>query len=251
MRYVAVLRRKGHVATSLISETSKILREEGFSAALRFAGTVARGVLREQFAGSQPRKTNIVDQRFGTDTAQNLKLHRLEIPGPNYQHAVYYRATDFPILSEILDRLSLRHEEYTFIDFGSGKGLVLLQAAGYPFRRVIGVEFARELHEIACANVNRYPPELRRCPIELVHGDVVSYSLPDGNLVLYLYEPFDSVVTSQVISRIQRCHRGRDFIIACVWSSDSRLSCRRLWDEQTFLRTVDRGEHWTIYRAEA
>src|SRR5215469_11495850 len=38
---------------------------------------------------------------------------------------------------------------YTFIDIGSGKGRMLFVAAEYPFEKVIGVEFAVDLHEIA------------------------------------------------------------------------------------------------------
>ena len=116
MEYLAVLRRKGHVAASLAAETAKLLHDEGVSAAVRFALDTARGILRERFGPSRSQRTNIVDQRYGTDRAQNVKLHELDISSPNYQHAVYYRATDLPILRENLNRLSLRHQDYTFID---------------------------------------------------------------------------------------------------------------------------------------
>lgn len=36
-----------------------------------------------------------------------------------------------------------------FVDFGSGMGRVVLQAARYPFRKVIGVEISETLHSIA------------------------------------------------------------------------------------------------------
>jgi hypothetical protein len=39
------------------------------------------------------------------------------------------------------------YAQYTFVDVGSGKGRMLFVAAEYRFRKVIGVEFATDLHE--------------------------------------------------------------------------------------------------------
>jgi predicted RNA methylase len=42
---------------------------------------------------------------------------------------------------------------FSFVDFGSGKGRVLLVASHYPFREVVGVEFSPELQKIAEGNI--------------------------------------------------------------------------------------------------
>jgi SAM-dependent methyltransferase len=237
------------VAASLARETARLWREDGAGAAARFGLRAARGVLAERLGPARPPRTNELDRQFGTDTAENLKLHGLDIRGPNYRDAVYYRATNFPILEEILGRLPVRHEDCTFVDYGSGKGLVLLKAAGYPFKKVIGVEFARELHEIAAQNLARHPAGLRRCAVELVHEDAVKYAPPAGNLVLYFYEPFEAPVTRQVIARVRDLPReNRDIVIAYVWSKNPRVSCKPLWDAETFITQVDEGGSWTIYR---
>jgi len=47
----------------------------------------------------------------------------------------------------VLEKLSINHSEFTFIDFGSGKGRVLFLASEYPYKKIIGVELARMLHE--------------------------------------------------------------------------------------------------------
>lgn len=52
------------------------------------------------------------------------------------------------VLRQILDRLPLDFEEYTFIDLGSGKGRALLIASEYPFRAVVGVELSPKLHAL-------------------------------------------------------------------------------------------------------
>ena len=223
-----------------------IFRDHGAAAAVRFGATVVRTALRRR--PTRPR-TNPVDDQFGTDTAENVKLHGLDIDGPNYQYGVYYRATDLSVLHEVLARLPVRHADCTFIDYGSGKGLVLLQAAGYPFKKVIGVEFARELHDTARRNVERYPANLRKSIIELVHGDVIDFQPPEGDLVIYLYEPFEVPLTNRVISRIDELRRRQSVVVAYVWSKNDKLSSRPLWDAASFLTRFDEGDCWTIYRA--
>ncbi len=46
--------------------------------------------------------------------------------------------------------------ESVFIDFGSGKGRVLLMAAQLGFRQLYGIELRKELHEQACRNFHRF-----------------------------------------------------------------------------------------------
>jgi hypothetical protein len=248
-RFLDVWARRRVVAMSL-AKTARRSRESGVWAAARFGLDTVKGIIAERFGRARPPRSNVVDQQYGTDTAESVKLHGLDIDSPNYRDAIYYRATNFSTLVEILERLDVRHEDYTFVDYGSGKGLVLLMAARYPFKKVIGVEFARELHAIAGRNVERYPAHLRRSEIELIHEDAVKFTPPPGNLILYFYEPFEAPVTRQVVARLRDLPREkRDVVVAYVWSKNSRVGCKSLWDAETFLTKVGEGDSWTIYRA--
>ena len=244
----AVLVRKLRVARSLAATAIGFLRKEGIAAAMKYAESIVSGWVGARRERATPPAPNPVDLEHGTDTSVSVRLHDLHITSPNYRYAVYYQPTRFRVVREILARLPIRHEDYTFVDFGSGKGLVLLQAAAYPFRRVIGVEFARELHEIARSNLGKYPPSLRKTEVELVHGDALDFDPPPGHLVLYLYEPFEAPVTRRLLRRIERFAADRDVLVAYVWSSNPRLGCKPLWDEAPFLRQADSGDGWVIYR---
>jgi hypothetical protein len=236
------------VAFLRVCEAAEVRREQGLLAALKFGAAVARAYARERSIPRKLVKTSSFDTQYGTDTAGNAKLHNLHISSPNYQYGVYYRATNYSVLMQILDRLSLQHGNYSFVDYGSGKGLVVLKAAGFPFKKVIGVEFAKELHETAVRNVKRHPASLRHAPIELVHADALDFIPPPGDLVLYLYEPFEPPVTRQLIGRIDQFRGERDVVVAYVWSDNKRLTSKPLWDSVPFLSKVDAGQNWTIYR---
>jgi len=246
--WVLVFRRRVRVAGLLATETVRLVRTRGLGVAARFVVNTARGFLLRGVGGPNPKKTNALDERFGTDTADNVYLSGLDIRSANFQYAVYYRPTDVPVLDELFAQLHVDHPSCSFVDYGSGKGLVLLRAASYPFRRVIGVEFARELYETARDNIERYPAELRRAEIELVHGDAFEYVPPAGNLVLYLYEPFEAPLMRRMVEQVRGFCSGRQVVVACAWSMKASFSCKPLWDAADFLAKAEEGEGWTIYR---
>ena len=65
-----------------------------------------------------------------------------------------------------------------FIDLGSGKGrMVLAAAARYPFKRVIGVELAEQLHEVARANVAEWSPAVALVRTRATLFDVLDYEI--------------------------------------------------------------------------
>ena len=87
---------------------------------------------------------------------------------------------------------------YTFIDLGCGKGRTLFLARAYGFHKAIGVEFARELVEIASKNLltiaKEYPGGA-----SIVHQDATQFVFPDGPLVVYLCNSFGPEVFEKVI----------------------------------------------------
>jgi hypothetical protein len=89
-----------------------------------------------------------------------------------------------------------------FIDFGSGKGRVVYQAAQFPFKRVIGVEIAEELTGIARYNVDHNRDRLKCGEVELVTNDAVSYEVPDDVTVAYFYHPFEGQIFARVIDNL-------------------------------------------------
>jgi SAM-dependent methyltransferase len=95
-----------------------------------------------------------------------------------------------------------------FVDFGCGKGRVLMMAARYGFRRVVGVDFSGELCRIARRNLEIFR---RRAggsvEFEVVESDAVAYRFRDDENVFYLFNPFDAVVLRQILERIDESRR--------------------------------------------
>jgi SAM-dependent methyltransferase len=105
---------------------------------------------------------------------------------------------------EILDGLDIPFQETVFVDVGSGAGRVVLLAAEYPFKRVVGVELTPSLHARAEANVKALPSEACRAgAVQLECGDATAYALPDDPLVLYFYNPFGVAAMTRVMKNIE------------------------------------------------
>jgi SAM-dependent methyltransferase len=107
-------------------------------------------------------------------------------------------------------------DAYTFVDLGSGMGRAVLVASEFPFRRIVGVEIAPELHAIACRNVRRYRGRQRCRDIHLVRLDALRYEPADEETVFFFYFPFREAFMTRVVGNIERsleAHGRRAFLV--------------------------------------
>jgi len=144
------------------------------------------------------------DDNFGTDTESPRDIGSLDIALSDSAHyATGYGASPYHVATKIIRELSIDHTHYSFLDFGAGKGRVLIIASQLPFKSVIGIEFSPELCKVAKDNIAKIPPS--KCAatwVECVHADAMKYRLPDNNLVCYFFHPFGQVFMEAVIGRL-------------------------------------------------
>jgi SAM-dependent methyltransferase len=145
------------------------------------------------------------DERFSVDTAGCIHQTELKINNPNQLHAVSYGGSDPKEFMDAIKKLPINHRNFVFIDFGSGKGRAILLATKFPFKKIVGIEFSEELHEIAQRNIKSFKSNISGCEnVELLCMDVVDYSLPSDCLVCYFCNPFNETIMAQVLSNIRK-----------------------------------------------
>ena len=153
-------------------------------------------------------RRNEFDLAHGVDTDGDFGswtyLSDLNIASPNWIHGVNYTGIEPARFWMALLSVELQHEEFAFIDFGSGKGRALLMASEFPFRRIIGIEFSPELHAVAEKNIRQYQRRSNGChAVESVCMDFIDFVLPPEPSVLYFYEPCDDVLFARVLEKIR------------------------------------------------
>ncbi len=105
-----------------------------------------------------------------------------------------------------------------FLDVGSGKGRLVLFAAGrYRFARVIGVEVSPEFHRAAVENIRRYRGHL--APIELVNEDVLDWQIPDEVTVIFLYNPFSGATFERCMGEVRQSLAARPREIRLIYAN--------------------------------
>jgi predicted RNA methylase len=136
-------------------------------------------------------------------------------------------------------------QEYTFIDFGSGKGRMLFLAARHGFTRLCGIELRRELHNQASKNAR----ECRHVDtgfIESLNMDASVYEFPDEKLVLFFFNPFGSEVMAKVLEKLTD---SLDRHFRDVWVVLHDSTCAYLADQSPQLRFETARHGYRIYRS--
>ena len=141
------------------------------------------------------------ERRLGIESASYVQLPQLGIHNAQCKP---YAPAEHRTLRRVMSALTIRAGEDVFIDFGSGMGRVVVVAATHPFKRVIGVEIAAPLNDVARENVRRAMPRLRCREIELLVADANTYTLPNDVTIVFIYNSFVGEILSNVLTNIRR-----------------------------------------------
>ncbi|EEF59778.1 methyltransferase domain-containing protein [Pedosphaera parvula] len=176
------------------------------------------------------------DRKFNVDTGGTFAVAGFEINSKNWIYATGYGPVNETDFIEIMREQNLPCQEFTFIDFGSGKGRAVLLAATFPFRKVIGVEFSAELHTVAESNISQCRVEERKCgEIELLCMDVADYQLPEMPLVIFMNNPFERLMMADFVEKVKQSFASHPRRLVVLYFDPKHAT---LWDGVEFLTRV-------------
>jgi SAM-dependent methyltransferase len=146
------------------------------------------------------------DHDYGVTTQAILFLTDLdpERVGDAGAHATHYEAVPVADFRELVGLLPPEAiVASTFVDVGAGMGRAMLLAAEYPFKQVAGVEVSASLYETARENLELALQDRRQCrDLRLIRADARTWTYPPGNLVIFMYNPFDAVAMRTTLDSI-------------------------------------------------
>ena len=210
----------GNIATNFDDLISQILRSFGYDidrmiqylerlVANRFDAETEMEDVEEGFDGC-----------FGTDTGSIRE--QLELPEvvstERMQFSARYHPTPtrvFKSMLKLLPKYGIGHKDYVFIDIGAGAGRNLMLASEYPFKKITGVEISSYLCQKAKENIERYNAVSQKpCDARIICTDVLDFTLPEEDTILYFWEPFTNEIMSRFLPRIEE--RIRDHSVKYV-----------------------------------
>jgi hypothetical protein len=158
----------------------------------------------------------------------------------------WYIPTRPSIARKILGQLPIEHlESYCFVDFGSGKGRLLLIAGEFPFACVQGVERDLALHALAGENLRSAKNFKHRCQlIQPLHVEASLYEFPRSNLVLYFFNPFGEDIFAKLLDKLGRSiqEQPRSVLIVLLYPQYDYLVAR-----SGYFSLHSQSSTWKIY----
>jgi SAM-dependent methyltransferase len=192
--------------SNLILSGRQALKERGLIYTLLRAVQIPQRVLIGYYTGLAGRA---FDRRHGTATSEIVEFPGHLISGNNQQYGYSYVPTPPKIFHRIIQSLDICFSDFTFIDFGSGKGRVVMLALEYGFKKVVGVEYSITLHDAAANNVQIFQTNRSgNLPmVELFCSDAAKFKFSRGNKILYFFNPFSEKVMGLILDNLSAITR--------------------------------------------
>lgn len=177
------------------------------------------------------------DRKYGVDTADIIHPSALGIASGDAEQSNVYGPCIPEVLAGALSNLSIRFQEYVFVDVGSGKGVAVLSASLFPFKRIVGIEWSERVARIARENARKFTHPQQACrSIELLDGDATAYELPHKPLVIFLYNSFKEPLVRRFVDNLRQSLEQCPRHVVIVYYTPM---CKQVFEEAGFLQKVE------------
>lgn len=193
------------------------------------------------------------EKTYGLDTAGVAYLDGLSIESRNRGRGNYYEGTRLMPLRRLIPQMrAMVAPDSALVDCGSGKGKVLLVAAECGVKQVRGVEFAKELCEIAASNWAKFDARKQSgSKVEIHCSDILDYAIQPNDSMFFLFNPFDIRVLNALLDRIAESveRHPRTIVIAVAFLSEQY---RKVFETKPRFEKHMEVVHWackfTLYK---
>jgi len=175
-----------------------------------------------------PRPPHPFDVLHGTDTGALIPGDDLATGHPHDRHITAYHGTAPSLFRKLLKRWQDDYQLHplqktAFMDIGAGKGRAMLLAAGYPFRRIVGVELHPALAAATYENLDHWQTLYPDAPkMTLVEDDVMRLRIPTGPCLFFLFNPFGFVLLDRFLTHLERIFADRPGELDLLYVNDEQ-----------------------------
>lgn len=142
------------------------------------------------------------EKKYELDTVKINNLQHENISSENLLHASIYQATNYFLIEKAIEYLKSEKANRGLVDFGCGKGRVLVVAAYYGFKNITGIDFSNRLCAEADANVEKIKPFFPDVAFNVICSDAVLYKIEKDKNCFFFFNPFDEVVLLTIVKKI-------------------------------------------------
>jgi SAM-dependent methyltransferase len=152
------------------------------------------------------------------------------------ERTYYYADSGGMAFDKIMANFSITQDD-AIVDFGCGKGGILISLSKYPFSKITGVEIDPELIEIAKNNIRKL--KIKNVAIE--YSDAATFNKLDEYNYFYLFDPFPCNVMQDVINNIEKSIRENPRKATIIYLNPS---CHELIESSNMFKRTKELPHF-------
>jgi len=181
------------------------------------------------------------ERKYQINTIKIDRLHNLEINSPNLVHASIYQGVNYFALEKAFDFLKSENANKNIVDFGCGKGRVMIVAAHYNFTNITGIDFSSQLCLETEKNIAPIKGLYPSTSFEIICHDAVNYKIEKQTNVFFFFNPFDQVVMLKVVKNIliSLKESARKIYIVYVNPLHKEIFLSAGFEEEYYLRKME------------
>ncbi|MEI6311060.1 MAG: class I SAM-dependent methyltransferase [Bacteroidota bacterium] len=165
------------------------------------------------------------ERKLGIKTLQIANLESLNTINNDYENNHHYQGASYYVLSILFKKIKKYSTDKTFIDYGCGKGRVLIMAALEGFDPIKGIDLAKELCEISLTNIERVRTKIGNTKIEVVQADATNYTSIDDIHIFFFFNPFGRLVMNQVVNQIEQSKLRNPRTVYIIYVNPLYVDC--------------------------
>ena len=151
---------------------------------------------------------------LGIDDLTNMQDKSIDIT-----HATMYMPLNYFVLDKLMKQVVKFSNNKTFLDIGCGKGRAISVAAYYGFEKIVGVDFSKELCDDAFNNTKFLTQKFPSASFTIINEDAFDFEIDDDITTIFLFNPFDKVVTYGVLENIMKSYKKNARTIRVLYAN--------------------------------
>lgn len=123
--------------------------------------------------------------------------------GVNSAHGTSYEPSFYGLAKHVLRNVPFQGPHH-LVDYGSGRGRMMLAAQEMRFASATGVEYSDDLHQQAVRNLQAarfFKSSITE--MAALHVDAAQYEVRAEQNIFYFYNPFGPAILDQVLDRVE------------------------------------------------
>ena len=146
-------------------------------------------------------------------------------------HISIYEPLNYYTSSRLFNYLQPADFSSAFLDVGSGKGRLMAMAASYGFTEIFGVDICKKLCDTVSYTCRSIKTRYTDIFINNECTDARHYRVPDSVGIIFLFNPFDSVVMEEFIQRVFESLERKNRPLKILYANPQ---CKQQWLEAGF-----------------